>query len=1003
VGDGVSKRYQIALPAPLKEILQGDPELHASVLDALNTFGQWLDASNMPFFPEYTQHGSAHVTSVIETAWLLLNDHAEATLKPVDAVILSLAALLHDAAMHLSEAGFLALFEEDELATPLPGFKEQDWRTLWQDFSAEAARWDERQLLDIFGEPEPLLSITLDPLQMTKKDRLAIGVFLRRHHHRLAHEIAIRGVPGPNGQRMKVPNMPADILDLAGIVARSHGQPLRASSDHVREGLLGGIAAPRIVLLMASLRIADFLDAKPDRAPSQVTLTRRLCSPISQQEHKVNQCISSISFEEDDPYAIAVRAQPPDVQTYVRMRKWLDALKSEIDSAGAILGEIYAGQTPIASLRFLRVTSNLDDPEAFSQTVDYVPEEIRLTVAENDLIRLLIEPLYGDSPEIGIRELVQNSVDAVRELRSLEKTGGVGKPSQATDGSFDVIVSLVRDKGYRTWVSVDDCGIGMSLQTIVNYFLRVGAAFRRSSEWRLQFEPVAGSPTVLRSGRFGIGVLAAFLLGPKVRVSTRHATAQEDEGLEFEVGLESQMIEIRRVSRPVGTSIGVQIKYNTWKHLSENPDSWDWYHQASPSVRRQIIQDGEVEQLKTRFLLPRFGEPLPLHWHQVKTEDFPEIHWTFANGPAAMNCNGIEIGLPSSTSYLDRLTVHLPDRLRVGGMHQGNPLFSNLHLPKLSVSDPRGKLPVNLQRTGFTTYTVPFEKALLDDVMRNIVACLVACAPLAPPGENERLSRYRVLIPYDYPAGPGFHSHNYLSYEDARWDPWFFMSNGAGPTTYWNITHAGIKSALLICLETGSLFGDSPLLAKLSSLADAVFIFGVDEKKTFITRWVRFALLDKGYGKNPFERLKVRSTRILIPERVANEVCASQRFPKRLKTKLNEVRINEQYLLWDAGNADYCQVNLGEVAKDLAPQFASSVIAIAEWSLESIQPRFTLTPFEKEWSVSVDNAIVPFDASERKGLIDAVRSQLGSHMDSHEELAKQWRRKQLKKNNLPRG
>ena len=338
MGDGVSKRYQIALPAPFEEILQRDPKLHSSVLDALNTFRQWLDASDMPFFPEYTEHGPAHVTSVIGTAWLCLNDAAQAALRSVDVAVLSLAALLHDAAMHLSEEGFLALLKEEELAAPLPGFKEQDWRTLWQDFSAEALRWDERQLLDVFGEPEPLLSITLDTLQMTKKHRLAIGVFLRQHHHRLAHEIAMRGVPGPNGQRMKILNIPPDILNLAGIVARS----LRASSDHVREGLLRAVDRSRIVLLMVSLRIADFLDAKPDRAPSQVTLTRRLCSPISQQEHKVNQCISSISFEEDDPCAIAVRAQPPDAQIYVRMRKWLDTLESEIGAAGAFLGEIRA-------------------------------------------------------------------------------------------------------------------------------------------------------------------------------------------------------------------------------------------------------------------------------------------------------------------------------------------------------------------------------------------------------------------------------------------------------------------------------------------------------------------------------------------------------------------------------------------------------------------------------------------------------------------------------------
>jgi len=169
-----------------------------------------------------------------------------------------------------------------------------------------------------------------------------------------------------------------------------------------------------------------------------------------------------------------------------------------------------------------------------------------------------------------------------------------------------------------------------------------------------------------------------------------------------------------------------------------------------------------------------------------------------------------------------------------------------------------------------------------------------------------------------------------------------------------------------------------------------------------MTRWLRFALMDKGYGNNLFERLKVGSTRVLIPERIANQVRDSRRFPKQLRTKLNEVRVNGQYLLWGANNTDCCEITLQEVAKALTPQFASSVIAIAEWTLESIQPRSALTPFEKEWSASVDSAIVPFDASERKALIDAVRSQLGSHMDSHEELAKQWQTKKANKANLSR-
>ena len=72
------------------------------------------------------------------------------------------------------------------------------------------------------------------------RDRLLVGEFIRRHHPRLAHEIALTGVPGPTSNRIGLENVSPDFAGLAGLIARSHGLPLRGclkylSSTDIRE------------------------------------------------------------------------------------------------------------------------------------------------------------------------------------------------------------------------------------------------------------------------------------------------------------------------------------------------------------------------------------------------------------------------------------------------------------------------------------------------------------------------------------------------------------------------------------------------------------------------------------------------------------------------------------------------------------------------------------------------------------------------------------------------
>ena len=96
----------------------------------------------------------------------------------------------------------------------------------------------------------------------------------------------------------------------------------------------------------------------------------------------------------------------------------------------------------------------------------------------------------------------------------------------------------------------------------------------------------------MRAGRFGVGVFAAFLLGPQIAVVTRHVTAAEDQGLEFVASLEDEHIQLRRCSTKVGTRVAVRLNEQVYQrlvrplfvHLDPEEIPWNWYRYDWPRL-----------------------------------------------------------------------------------------------------------------------------------------------------------------------------------------------------------------------------------------------------------------------------------------------------------------------------------------------------------------------------------------------------------------------------------
>src|SRR5215472_10146650 len=99
----------IILPTRFESKLKTDKLLYGSLLQTFSVFEHILQWSKLPFFPEYTDHGEAHLTSVLRTADALIPDDSRSHVSVPDAAVLTLAVLLHDLGMHLNEDGFARL------------------------------------------------------------------------------------------------------------------------------------------------------------------------------------------------------------------------------------------------------------------------------------------------------------------------------------------------------------------------------------------------------------------------------------------------------------------------------------------------------------------------------------------------------------------------------------------------------------------------------------------------------------------------------------------------------------------------------------------------------------------------------------------------------------------------------------------------------------------------------------------------------------------------------
>ena len=350
--------------------------------------------------------------------------------------------------------------------------------------------------------------------------------YVRLHHHERVGEhltaefwskkLDIDGALQENGiQRGK-------LIDLC----KSHGEKLNTLNVPNRLNY-------DLRLCAVLLRLADILDFDSSRAPQSLFEHMGLDEP-KDFEHEISQ-IEWIKNQSG--YLDMIDGELKYIATYSdpniehKVNDYLNWIKQELDDCRKEISK-YAGNWSDLRLPF---EINTDDIER----IGYESGDFHLTMDQERIIDLLTgENLYSD-PCVFVRELLQNSIDAILWRGEndpdfdAKKDGKIKITTWHNDNDND-------NQTGQGWFKIEDNGTGMDENIIKNYFLRAGRSYYTSDDFAKERDIYSPDKTYKPISRFGIGILSCFMSDKnnKLEVSTKrysHDRAKENPGLRLSV------------------------------------------------------------------------------------------------------------------------------------------------------------------------------------------------------------------------------------------------------------------------------------------------------------------------------------------------------------------------------------------------------------------------------------------------------------------------------------
>jgi len=305
----------------------------------------------------------------------------------------------------------------------------------------------------------------------------------------------------------------------------------------LRAALFGQVA--NVAAVATYVRLVDLLDLAEDRTPFALWSMVRPANEISRTEWKKHRSLAPIAVSDADSIRrvlISGTTADPDVfAALADLRSWVDA---QFGESVSLLHDIGAQYDP-----------KLDSAIKWEiNAVGFEPVLIRFDFARTAALALLSTEVYRGQTLTFIRELMQNSVDALDTRVELLRQSGA-----ALESRIAINITTLPDRIKIEW---NDNGVGMDRFILDGYFAKVGRSWYQSPDFRrhsFTHDPIS---------RFGVGFLSCFAVSNALTVITRREPllARDPHGWHAQIPSRDSHFRVRVDDHaPVGTTIILEV------------------------------------------------------------------------------------------------------------------------------------------------------------------------------------------------------------------------------------------------------------------------------------------------------------------------------------------------------------------------------------------------------------------------------------------------------------
>lgn len=500
---------------------------------------------------EFTLHDGDHLFRVLHLMERLIPEEIIKKLTSPELMLLIISAFFHDIGMAPDEKEVLA------------------WKKIW-DYNPILEN-DEKPFYDDFKrffssrpEDEKKFNELISKGKNSQADLIKsylITEYIRQTHAERARDIIEKDWSN------KILFREADLTVELAQICYSHNEDALKLLDLDKNLLCGSSIYACLPLVGVILRLADILDFDGKRTPSILYSHLYVRNPISVKEWNKHRAVESWEIN-PDLVQFSAKCTHPVIEASIH--EFCTMIDHELSLANNIISTL--NDFHFAKSRDLHIKLPLKvNREKIKTKTDiknnplYIFKDTKFNLSKTQVIELLMGTKLYNNPEVALRELLQNSIDACLLRKAQEnKWGNLYEPK--------ILVKYFSENGDNILEIIDN-GTGMDEYIINNYYSKIGSSFYKSKDfYNLKAESNA---EFYPTSRFGIGILSCFMISDVLIVDTKkvYGPHKSSDPLNITVEGQESIFWIKEGKRAVpGTTTRLILRKNKnpWEDMSED-------------------------------------------------------------------------------------------------------------------------------------------------------------------------------------------------------------------------------------------------------------------------------------------------------------------------------------------------------------------------------------------------------------------------------------------------